>query len=255
MFQLHLLLIFMLQQVGTGSVIHPPENVTVTGKLDNIILKWNTPREGKNCYESNLQYKTQHDKHWQSKILQDFSLTLQKTDNEKCYLFRVRFRYNDICSGSNWSEWSPQITWRNGSVIDSCLVYNYNLKWYFSPLIILIPAVLLYCIFKVKRIRRTFLPQIPDPKHIFEELFNHDEALQCPGAVRDNYSECVPTEIEIICLEKAENQNAEDTMTHSKGSKQDSRRTSSSLGTSSEESSNQTDRFSFPMDNSAYVIW
>ncbi|XP_069035161.1 uncharacterized protein [Lepisosteus oculatus] len=43
-------------------------------------------------------------------------------------------------------------------------------------------------------------------------------------------------------------------MTHSKGSKQDSRRTSSSLGTSSEESSNQTDRFSFPMDNSAYVI-
>ncbi|XP_041127552.1 cytokine receptor-like factor 2 [Polyodon spathula] len=157
-----------------------------------------------------------------------YSVTIPKSDREMCNFFRVRMKWNKVCdSGSDWSKWSPLVIWRNGSVLDSChdnptknerilSSINSNAPFLIIALMAAI-AMLLYCTYKTKRLRHVLIPEIPDPKHVFDDLFSYyDGNVQVwLGASEASSDEFKPLECKHICIVEAEpeqEQEVEETM-------------------------------------------
>uniref|UniRef100_A0A8C8RS05 Cytokine receptor-like factor 2 n=1 Tax=Pelusios castaneus TaxID=367368 RepID=A0A8C8RS05_9SAUR len=158
---------------------NPPENVTFHWKNDTITVECKKPKKSPRCLNLEYQYKSKHDKEWQSRKSECCKVEEQGFDPEKCYSFRVRLeRRVPLCNRIPYaSEWGEVTVWRNGSLLDSC---DDDIKSLSNQVILLLSvlAVLLAVFFllifvcKWQRFQKSVMPVIPDPKHIFSDLFN-----------------------------------------------------------------------------------
>ncbi|XP_074839409.1 cytokine receptor-like factor 2 [Carettochelys insculpta] len=158
---------------------NPPENVTFDWKGDTLTIQCSKPKTPTWCLMLELQYKSKYDKEWQSRKSSCCKIEEQGFDSEKCYSLRVRLeRSAPKCNRIRYfSEWKEVTIWRNGSLLDSCAD---DIKPLASHVILLIsvlavlPVIFLLLIFvcKWQRFQKSVMPVIPDPKHIFSDLFN-----------------------------------------------------------------------------------
>ncbi|KAM7181107.1 cytokine receptor-like factor 2 [Macrochelys suwanniensis] len=193
---------------------NPPENVTFHWKGDTVTIESNKPKTAARCLKLELQYKSKYDKEWQSRKSACCKIEEQGFDPEKCYSFRVRLeRLVTKCNRIPYaSEWAEATVWRNGSLLDSCAddikPLSDNVILLISVLAVLLVIILLIFVCKWQRCQKSIMPVIPDPKHIFSDLFNdHNGNFQewfdkTDNAMGQTKMECV--EHECIIEERIE---------------------------------------------------
>ncbi|XP_067401819.1 cytokine receptor-like factor 2 isoform X2 [Emydura macquarii macquarii] len=158
---------------------NPPENVTFHWKSDRITIEYNTPKTSVRCLMLELQYKSKYDKEWQSRKSECCKTEEQGFDPEKCYSFRFRLeRLAPICNRVSYvSEWGEVTVWRNGNLLDSCAddinsLSNEVILLLSVLAVLLVMFFLLIFVCKWQRFQKSVMPAIPDPKHMFSDLFN-----------------------------------------------------------------------------------
>ncbi|XP_007063277.1 cytokine receptor-like factor 2 [Chelonia mydas] len=196
---------------------NPPENVTFHWKRDTVTIECNKPKTTARCLKLELQYKSKYDKEWQSRKSSCCKVEEQGFDPEKCYSFRVRLeRLVPFCNRIPYaSEWTEATVWRNGSLLDSCAddikkkPLSDNVILLISVLAALLVIILLLIfVCKCQRLQKSVMPVIPDPKHIFSDLFNDHNGNfqewidQTDNAMGHTKMECV--EHECIIEERTE---------------------------------------------------
>ncbi|KFP76025.1 Cytokine receptor-like factor 2, partial [Acanthisitta chloris] len=156
-----------------------PENVTFFWKEDTVTVSCNKPEKAVRCLRLELQYKSKFDEEWQSRTSRCCSVEEQGFDPEKCYSFRVRLkRLVPHCNVVNYSsDWQAETFWMNGTLVDSCdydTTPQSNTVIALSCLlaVLLMMLILLILLCKWKRLQKSVMPAIPDPKYIFADLFN-----------------------------------------------------------------------------------
>ncbi|NXV74245.1 CRLF2 factor, partial [Atlantisia rogersi] len=156
-----------------------PKNVTFFWKEDAVTVSCNKPRRAVHCLRLELQYKSKFDKDWQSRISKCCSIGEQGFDPRKCYSFRVRLkRLISDCNVVNYSsDWEAETFWMNGTLLDSCdddtkPQSNTIIVLIFLLVVLLMILILLILLCKWQRLRKSFMPAIPDPKCIFADLFS-----------------------------------------------------------------------------------
>ncbi|XP_070607917.1 cytokine receptor-like factor 2 [Erythrolamprus reginae] len=179
-----------------------PQNVTFLWKHNKVIIEHKPPFVP-HCFKLEYQYKSEFDEDWFRKN-ESCKFEIQNLDPEKCYSFQFRSRF--ICGSYSYpSEWGPKIHWKNGSSIDSCEADDFNpdlnivlqSSLVMSGLLIM-TAILLY-VCRLKKIRTTLMPAVPDPKNIYSDLFrNHNGNFQ----EWINKTENVLPETQLECKEK-----------------------------------------------------
>ncbi|XP_042316328.1 cytokine receptor-like factor 2 isoform X2 [Sceloporus undulatus] len=188
----------------------PPENVTIQW-MDGEVIAQCMPSQPPQNFELEFQYKSRFDKDWQSRKNDCCKIKDQGFDLEKCYTFRFRLKniYGDYSS-----EWTAETLWTNGSSVDSCATEISEPE--FSTIIlltsvmagVLIIFVLLLCLCRLDRIRKTLMPVIPDPKNIYSELFTglngdfQDWVSKTENLLAETKLECI--EEECVTEEKGE---------------------------------------------------
>ncbi|KAH0624660.1 hypothetical protein JD844_032340 [Phrynosoma platyrhinos] len=150
----------------------PPENVSIQWGDGEVTAQCMPPQPLQN-FELEFQYKSRFDKdwqvrHWQSRKNACCKIKDQGFDLEKCYTFRFRLKY---IYGDYSSEWSAKTLWTNGSSVVSEPEFNAIILLTSVMAGLLIIFVLLLCVCRLDRIRKTLMPIIPDPKNIYSELF------------------------------------------------------------------------------------
>ncbi|NWS66278.1 CRLF2 factor, partial [Crotophaga sulcirostris] len=163
-----------------------PENVTFFWKEDTVTVSCNKPERGVKCLRLEFQYKSKFDKDWQSRTSKCCSVGEQGFDSGKCYYFRVRLkRLAPLCNVVPYSsDWEAETFWMNGTLLDSCDDDKKSqsntviiLSCLLAVLLLMLILSILLC--KWQRVRKSVMPAIPDPKHIFSDLFNdHNENFQ-----------------------------------------------------------------------------
>ncbi|KAJ8350413.1 hypothetical protein SKAU_G00255430 [Synaphobranchus kaupii] len=209
---LRVLVLASLQKEGNlrsyKEIIPANIGLMIREKSDAINVRWKNPNRKINnqCYESNLQYKSQCDLDWQDFVLPSLNFTLQHIakGSRKKYMFKVRMRY--ACLHHSWSAWTAESHSERGDISGSCFEANPNLH-----LVIIVIPVIFFLVFLVaqKRIRRLLLPQVPDPKHTYEDLIKIDQS-QLEKTFKDCHDECVSLKIEIVHPEKEEEEEEEE---------------------------------------------
>ncbi|XP_035250364.1 cytokine receptor-like factor 2 [Anguilla anguilla] len=196
-----------LRMDGAKAVVYKeinPANIRlrIREESDIINVTWKNPNRNINdqCYESNLQYKSQCDLDWLDFVLLSFNFTLQPfaKGSGRNYTFRVRMKY--ACLFRNWSAWTAESHWGKGDILGSCFEASTN-----AHIVIVVIPVIFFLVFLVtqKQIRRLLLPKVPDPKHMYEDLLKIDQS-QLEKTFQDRSVECVTLKIEIVHPEKEE---------------------------------------------------
>ncbi|XP_062983746.1 cytokine receptor-like factor 2 [Elgaria multicarinata webbii] len=154
---------------------NPPENVTFQWADEEVTIKCKRPIY-QSCMDLELQYKSRFDQVWQSRENKCCKIEIQGIDPMMCYSFRLRLKFP--CGVYKFSEWGAESFWKNGNSIESCDSDDSKPDLSIVPLLtlamagLLILFVFLLCICRLKRIRKTLMPVIPDPKNIYTELFS-----------------------------------------------------------------------------------
>ncbi|CAI5772182.1 cytokine receptor-like factor 2 [Podarcis lilfordi] len=155
---------------------NPPEHVTFQWADDKVTVQCKGV-DKEHCFRFELQYKSQLDKDWQSRDQECCEIKDQGFDPAKCYSFR--FRLNHSCSVFAYSsEWGAETHWKNGSSVDSCDIDVSEPKSItVIPLTLVMAGVLvifalLLCVCRWERIRKMLMPAVPDPKHLYSDLFS-----------------------------------------------------------------------------------
>uniref|UniRef100_A0A8B9FRJ5 Cytokine receptor-like factor 2 n=1 Tax=Amazona collaria TaxID=241587 RepID=A0A8B9FRJ5_9PSIT len=157
-----------------------PENVTFFWNEDTVTVSCNKPERAVKCLRLELQYKSKFDKQWQSRTSKCCSVGEQGFDSRKCYSFRVRLkRLVPYCNVVNYSsDWEAETFWMNGTLLgNSCATFVYCLSTNAIVLscllaVILMMLILLILLCKWQRLQKSVMPSVPDPKHIFDDLFS-----------------------------------------------------------------------------------
>nr|XP_014435366.1 cytokine receptor-like factor 2 [Pelodiscus sinensis] len=200
---------------------NPPENVTFHWQGDTLTVGCSKPKTKTKCLKLELQYKSEYDKEWQSRKSVCCEVKEQGFDPEKCYSFRVRLeRRTPICNVVPYSsEWGEVTVWRNGSLIDSCAddikpLANHAILLISVLAVLLVIVFLLIFVCKWQRFQKSIMPIIPDPKHIFSDLFNdHNGNFQewiheTDNAMAQTKMECI--EHECIIEERTEQEDVKE---------------------------------------------
>ncbi|XP_018594670.1 cytokine receptor-like factor 2 [Scleropages formosus] len=206
--QLHvLLLLSRLQATGAAGPLRDinPANIDwrISNTSDSIVVTWGNPNtQIKNsCYESDLQYKRQTDNEWKNAQLKGFFFSLPSPDWRKNYAFRLRMKY--ACLEKQWSSWTPEKLWKNATFPGPDTPSDVDANFYVLLLLIPLTMFMLYCMFSQKRMRRLLVSQIPDPKHTFDDLLNMEQSQWWPS-LENPCGDCVTVELEVVCMEKEE---------------------------------------------------
>ncbi|RXM27318.1 Cytokine receptor-like factor 2 [Acipenser ruthenus] len=192
----------------------------VVSALFLILLKWKGPKILLKLFPP-IPSPTNKIKQWLEKedIIQNitgnnmYSVTIPKSDNEKCHFFRVRMKWNDVCdSGSDWNSCHDNPT-KNERILSST---NPNAPFLIIVLMAAI-AMLLYCTYKTKRLRQLLIPEIPDPKHVFDDLFSYYDGnlqvwLDAFEASNDEFKLMECKHICIVEVQPEQEQEVEETM-------------------------------------------
>uniref|UniRef100_A0ACB8FIV7 Uncharacterized protein n=1 Tax=Sphaerodactylus townsendi TaxID=933632 RepID=A0ACB8FIV7_9SAUR len=160
----------------------PPENVTFQWVDDKVTVQWNPPQHPQ-CFELEFQYKSTLDQKWKSSKDKCCKIEDHGIDPAKCYSSRLRVERSKNCNTvAYFSEWGNETLWKNGSAIDSCDIDSETNTVILLTLVMttfLVVFTLLMFVCRLKRIRRTIMPDIPDPKHMYLDLFcDHDGNFQ-----------------------------------------------------------------------------
>ncbi|XP_062831394.1 cytokine receptor-like factor 2 isoform X2 [Anolis carolinensis] len=160
---------------------NPPENITIQWVNDEVTAKCITPK-GSHDFNFEFQYKSNFNKYLEIKKNECCKIKVQGFDPGKCYSFRFRLKNNN---GDYFSEWSAESHWTSGSSVDSCSTDAFEPG---SNTVILLTSVmggfliifvLLLCVCRLSRIRNTLIPIVPDPKHVYSEIFTgHNRDFQ-----------------------------------------------------------------------------
>ncbi|KAL4656815.1 hypothetical protein GN956_G4595 [Arapaima gigas] len=210
-----LLLLTCAQPVEAEQFIQDitPQNIDLwlSNTSNSIVATWRNPNTKiiDACYESHLQYKTQTDHKWKNVLLRDFFFLLPPPYCGEKYVFRLRMKYE--CLNRTWSSWTPEKFWENEGCPDKCQPQtSVDAILYFLLLLIPLIIAMLFCMFSQKRqvssnfsIRRALISQIPDPKHTVDDLLCIEHSQWWPS-LESPCVDCVTVEIEIVCLEKEE---------------------------------------------------
>ncbi|XP_051881481.1 cytokine receptor common subunit gamma-like [Pristis pectinata] len=259
--------------LGDHVKMNPPQILTakLTGK-EEILLEWDKLKN-RNSYflQYEMKYKSNLDSDWQTELIHDLSFRLPNVDPAKCYFFHLRSMiYENYATGGHWSDWGPILIWKEKTVVDSCP--SPRIKALFLvllPVAILVLVIFVCVLYRVKRVRILVLPGIPDPKHVFIDLFDdHNGNFQeWIGVSKDLHmdcqSNCSPVECQIEEDSMGVNIECEDSPVVMTGSTEPAQE---NINGSSENSGGDTptsqllvqkpatiDMSKFVMDGSAYI--
>ncbi|KAL0964094.1 hypothetical protein UPYG_G00318470 [Umbra pygmaea] len=178
-------------------------NIKLSIKIhsDGDVVAWSNPNTEvrNNCYESQVQFRTKCEEKWQEVVMKNLSYKMN-TDRNMGYETRVRMRYECMINKHSWSPWSATMYWRNET--GSCST-KVSTKVIFGTILPLVLCFLLIVTFSQKRIRRHFIPQIPEPKHPNESYFHLDQS-HWPNTFTFPCVECDMVDIEIVSKAKSE---------------------------------------------------
>ncbi|XP_067888884.1 cytokine receptor-like factor 2 [Heterodontus francisci] len=154
--------------------VNPPEKLsaTLSGK-EEVSLTWDVPKNLKpDWLQYEMEYKSNMDSDWQMEEIEGQSFTLPNIDPAKCYYFHLRSRINNRhAKTSYWSEWGPMLIWKKNAV-GPYSSHGINAHFLLLPLVAVPAFAVLMCVlYKVKRVKTRLFPGVPDPKHLFVDLF------------------------------------------------------------------------------------
>nr|XP_056718154.1 cytokine receptor-like factor 2 [Euleptes europaea] len=188
-----------------------PENVTFKWADGNVIVQCNPPQHLR-CLKMEFQYKNTLDQKWKSRKGKCCKIEEHGLDPAECYSFRLRLERSDNCNKvAYFSEWGAETLWKDGSSIDSCAIDpESNTIILLTSVLAAVLAVfaLLMFVCRLQRIRRSIMPVIPDPKHMYLDLFSDHEGnfqdwicktenVLVQAKVEDEEEECVIEEREV----------------------------------------------------------
>lgn len=163
---------------------NPPENITFQWADDTVTALYNPPKFSSTyLFDLEFEYKSKSVSKWQERTSRCCKITVPGFDPEKCYLFRFRLKMSRACDPICYaSEWGPEMYWKNGSSMVSCApdISKEPVSEPVSNTIILLVSVMgvflviftiLVCVCSLERIRKIIMPEVPDPKHLYSELF------------------------------------------------------------------------------------
>ncbi|XP_054830352.1 cytokine receptor-like factor 2 [Eublepharis macularius] len=167
-------LYFDEQKISMFFKPNPPENVTFQWAEDKLTVQCNPPQQP-HCFMFELQYKSTLNQEWKSTKGRCCKIEDDGFDPGKCYSFRLRLERLEICNTiAYFSEWGAETHWKNGSSKDSCDMEAESKAIILLTSVmamILVAFALLMGVCRLERIRRIIMPAIPDPKHIYSDLF------------------------------------------------------------------------------------
>ncbi|XP_077199470.1 cytokine receptor-like factor 2 isoform X2 [Paroedura picta] len=152
----------------------PPENVTYHWEYDKVTVQCSPPGPP-DCFGLELQYKSILDQEWKSREETYCKVEVHGLDPEKCYVFRVRLEAKNCNKVPYFSEWGSETFWKNGTSIDSCNTdpeSNIMILLISIMATVLVLFALLMLVCRMQRIRKSIMPVIPDPKHMYSNLFS-----------------------------------------------------------------------------------
>ncbi|XP_052462397.1 cytokine receptor-like factor 2 isoform X1 [Carassius gibelio] len=180
---------------------------TISNTSHGLNIKWKIPDENDNpdCYEAEVQYKSQCVKDWEDinsiKVTQTH-LNLNYISMKKNYDFRIRMRKE--CLNKPWSNWTKVQSWGNNA--DACVVEASAYIWVYILIIVLpLTAFLLVCLLTQQGIRRLILPEVPDPKHFKNKIMDAEQFQWWENFTHWN-EECSTTDVEIMDKNEIEEQ-------------------------------------------------
>ncbi|XP_043548656.1 cytokine receptor common subunit gamma-like [Chiloscyllium plagiosum] len=184
--------------------LNPPQNLSakLIGK-EEILLTWDLPKSQKREWlQYAIKYKSNMDSKWKVEEFKRQSFTLASVDPTKYYTLYLRSRLNHMYAQKcYWSEWGPMLIWEQKTAADSPRFHSFILVLILAALLAMLVAGCV--VYKIKRINTHMLPGIPDPKHLFVELFedyngNFQEWIGVSKyLIVDSQSECIPMECQI----------------------------------------------------------
>ncbi|CAL8267374.1 unnamed protein product [Lota lota] len=189
------------------------ENIgaNISATPEGLRLTWRNPNEDKapHCYESFVRVKTTCATSWENATVHKFFYVL-KTSRHKEYQFQIRMRYHMYCEPSRlntWTSWTQTLSLGNANDTGSCMREEPPPQpittLYIVILLPLLLCFLLLCSLTHERVRRYFLPIIPDPKHRLDGLFKMEMSQHCT----DPEMEC---EIETVDIEIVNSERKDD---------------------------------------------
>ncbi|XP_020848434.2 cytokine receptor-like factor 2 [Phascolarctos cinereus] len=214
--------VFERRNVRLSRYLKPssPTNVSFTWREDSVTITCSDLPISGLTYE--IQHKSIFDQKWLLNMNTICNITIDGLDSEKCYFFRARVITRMAIYGSKTypSDWSPVTHWRRNKLEDSCtdIVKTPSPKYVYiitSLLTFLMLLLLLLFLRKSARVKKLFIPVVPDPKYAFPGLFdchrgNFQEWIQdtenvtSPAKVEHLERECVVEEGFIEQLAKKE---------------------------------------------------
>ncbi|XP_074069776.1 cytokine receptor-like factor 2 [Macrotis lagotis] len=154
-----------------------PTNVNFTWREDSVTITCSELLIPGLYYE--IQLKSIFDQNWQLIMNRTCNFIVGDLDSEKCYFFRVRAKARMAIYGSKTypSDWTPVTHWRRNRLEDSCIEGDKKSSpkyvYLISGLVIfLMVLLLLLFLWKSSRVKKLFMPAVPDPKHSFPGLFD-----------------------------------------------------------------------------------
>ncbi|XP_041940354.1 cytokine receptor-like factor 2 [Alosa sapidissima] len=147
-------------------------SINETGQ--HLLLSWSNPEPSirPECYDTHLQYMSSCHENWTvayNNKTKNFSLAV--TQGRGRYGFKVRMRYGS--RGSSWSAWTREKWTLEGNSVP-CDMGPPQGTAYYPVLWTLIAVILILLLFlsTQKWIRNYILQNIPDPKHVQQNMLN-----------------------------------------------------------------------------------
>ncbi|XP_016077188.1 PREDICTED: cytokine receptor-like factor 2 [Miniopterus natalensis] len=177
-----------------------------------------------------VQHKSAFDTTWQSDVRDTCNITISGLDGDKCYFFRARVMTTESSYGpeAHPSDWSEVTHRQKGELRASCQEKTLFSRFVFIYCMVASLTLFLFvlCLWKIWRVKKLLMPNVPDPKFTFPGLFdshhgNFQEWIKDTQNVthlnktEDREQECVLEEALVIQLPKTEAETPETTMTSS----------------------------------------
>ncbi|XP_060939803.1 interleukin-13 receptor subunit alpha-1-like [Limanda limanda] len=185
--ELHVILQFNMSQhdkwrvytyqydMATLEVMSPPSNISAAFKDGDLLVKWAQSRS--KCLEHQLDLGNQEPP---KQLRSQLSYTELNADPTFTYRVRMKTRKLDLCTGSQWSEWSPTVTVEPSGEPDQLNTLSIISISFGIPMILLALLLLL----RYQRVSKLLFPLIPrpPPKYIYyledNDTFNFSHPVQ-----------------------------------------------------------------------------
>ncbi|KAG8448245.1 hypothetical protein GDO86_015369 [Hymenochirus boettgeri] len=128
----------------------------------------------KDCVGYQVQHRTSDSDLWTVKDVTSNRFSFPSYNPDQLYIFQVRSKLNSLCASTKlWSDWSSAVTWGRNSTKNM----NASGETFISAIsigssLIFILILILVMLIRTDRIWVILVPQLPNPKKNFEDLYN-----------------------------------------------------------------------------------